>query len=106
MRAVLLAWSDTERRVWVADSFQGLPAPDEQRYPACTDRRLHDFVPATRRTPGRRQEVISSATTSSTIRSSFFRDGSSRYAAERSPSASWPILRLDGDLYEIDDPGA
>lgn len=34
MRAVLAAFGDTERRVWVADSFQGLPTPDLVKYPA------------------------------------------------------------------------
>lgn len=34
MRAVLEALGDTERSVWVADSFEGLPVPDAQRYPA------------------------------------------------------------------------
>jgi len=33
MRGVLEAVGDTDRRVWVADSFEGLPVPDE-RYPA------------------------------------------------------------------------
>jgi O-methyltransferase len=34
MRAVLAAYGDGERRVWVADSFQGLPRPDPGRWPA------------------------------------------------------------------------
>ena len=34
MRAVLKAYGDESRRVWVADSFQGLPKPDAKRYPA------------------------------------------------------------------------
>jgi O-methyltransferase len=34
MRAVLAAHQNTDRTVWVADSFQGLPAPDVARYPA------------------------------------------------------------------------
>jgi O-methyltransferase len=34
MRAVLEACSDHQRVVWVADSFQGLPKPDLDRYPA------------------------------------------------------------------------
>jgi O-methyltransferase len=34
MRAVLAAYGDTGRRVWVADSFQGLPRPDPERFPA------------------------------------------------------------------------
>ena len=31
MRAVLEAYEDTDRTVWVADSFQGLPKPDPSR---------------------------------------------------------------------------
>lgn len=34
MRAVLAAYGDTTRRVWVADSFQGLPRPDTASHPA------------------------------------------------------------------------
>ena len=34
MRAVLKAHGVTDRTVWVADSFQGLPEPDPARYPA------------------------------------------------------------------------
>ncbi len=33
MRAILAAFEESERRVWVADSFQGLPAPDPKYYP-------------------------------------------------------------------------
>lgn len=33
MRAALEAYGDQERRVWCADSFEGLPAPDLNRYP-------------------------------------------------------------------------
>jgi O-methyltransferase len=34
MRAVLEAFGDPDRHVWVADSFQGLPKPDPGRWPA------------------------------------------------------------------------
>ena len=34
MKAVLKAYGDESRRVWVADSFEGLPKPDAKRYPA------------------------------------------------------------------------
>ena len=34
MRANLKAWGDTNRKVWVADSFEGLPPPDAARFPA------------------------------------------------------------------------
>lgn len=33
MRAVLAAHAEPQRQVWVADSFQGLPRPDEALYP-------------------------------------------------------------------------
>jgi O-methyltransferase len=34
MRGVLKAYGETNRTVWAADSFEGLPAPDPARYPA------------------------------------------------------------------------
>jgi O-methyltransferase len=36
MRGVLRAHGISDRTVWVADSFRGLPPPDEERYPADT----------------------------------------------------------------------
>jgi hypothetical protein len=38
MRAALLAYGDPDRRVWVADSFEGLPTPDPAKYPADMER--------------------------------------------------------------------
>ena len=34
MRSILLAYGVTDRKVWVADSFEGLPEPDAEKYPA------------------------------------------------------------------------
>ena len=34
MKAVLVALGDSTRRVWAADSFQGLPKPNSEQYPA------------------------------------------------------------------------
>jgi O-methyltransferase len=34
MRAALKAYGDTRREVWLADSFEGCPLPDEVNYPA------------------------------------------------------------------------
>jgi hypothetical protein len=34
MRGMLKALGSTDRRVWVADSFQGLPEPDAEKFPA------------------------------------------------------------------------
>ena len=43
MRALLKAHAANDRIVWVADSFEGLPIPDSQRYPADSGDRLHEF---------------------------------------------------------------
>lgn len=37
LRATLAAYGDRTRQVWGADSFDGLPAPDPERYPADAD---------------------------------------------------------------------
>jgi len=34
MKAILAAHADGGRRIWLADSFQGIPRPDPNRYPA------------------------------------------------------------------------
>ena len=43
MRAILKVYGDTSRLVWVADSFQGLPPPNPERYPADKGDRLWTF---------------------------------------------------------------
>jgi len=40
MRAILLAYRVRDRRVWVADSFEGLPVPDAERFPV--EAKTHD----------------------------------------------------------------
>jgi O-methyltransferase len=41
MKANLAAWGDTTRRLWVADSFQGLPKPNPALFPADEGDDLH-----------------------------------------------------------------
>ena len=41
LRAVLKAHGVTDRRVWLADSFAGLPPPDPEHYPADRGDDLH-----------------------------------------------------------------
>lgn len=43
LRAVLKAYGVTDRRVWVADSFAGLPQPDPERYPADRGDTLYSY---------------------------------------------------------------
>ena len=41
MRAILKVFGIVDRKIWVADSFEGLPAPDPQRYPAQDQGDIH-----------------------------------------------------------------
>jgi O-methyltransferase len=43
MRANLKAWGDTRRKVWVADSFEGLPPPNATTYAADAGDKLHQY---------------------------------------------------------------
>jgi O-methyltransferase len=97
LRAVLKAWGVTDRRVWVADSFAGVPRPNPERYPADRGQKLHGF-PAL-------------AVPIETVRANFaryglldeqvmFLQGWFRDTLPIAPIEKLAILRLDGDLYE------
>ena len=45
MRAILYAHNIGDRCVWVADSFEGLPPPDELKYPLDTGSVFHTYEP-------------------------------------------------------------
>lgn len=97
MRGVLKAYGVADRKVYVADSFAGLPPPDPERYPA--DEGL--FF--------NRYEVL--AVGLDDVRANFerydllddqvvFLKG---WFSETLPTVkenTWSVLRLDGDLYE------
>lgn len=97
MRALLLAFGDTTRTVWAADSFQGLPRPDADRYPADRDDHLWDV-------PGL-------AVSLGEVKANFARygllDDQVRFLpgwfSDTLPSAPierLALIRLDGDMYE------
>lgn len=95
MRGVLEAMGDLERRVWVADSFEGLPVPDAQ-FPADDGLDWSD--------------VGVLKVDADTVRANFSRYGLlddrvlflEGWFADTLPTApidSLAVLRLDGDLY-------
>lgn len=97
MRGVLRAHGVTDRRVWVADSFEGVPAPDAERFPADRGDRLHtqpalavtlDEVKADFEAYGLLDEQVR-------FLPGWFRDTLPGLEYER-----WSLVRLDGDLYE------
>jgi hypothetical protein len=97
MRAVLAAYGDTGRVVWVADSFQGLPPPDAERYPS------DEGIDLSR--------VPELAVSLEQVKSYFdrydlldaqvrFLKGWFRDTLPHAPMQSLSVIRLDGDLYE------
>jgi O-methyltransferase len=98
MRAVLAAYGDQKRCVWVADSFAGVPKPDKENYAADENLRL-DLI----------ADVL--GVSEDAVKANFKRygllDGRVRFLAgwfkdtlQGSPIDSIALLRLDGDLYE------
>jgi len=96
-RGVLKAHGVTDRVVWVADSFEGLPPPDPVRYPKES---LVEFY---------RHEAL--AVSLEEVRSNFaryglldeqvrFLKGWFRDTLPTAPVERLAIARLDGDLYE------
>jgi O-methyltransferase len=97
MRAVLRAYGDTQRSVWLADSFAGLPKPDAERYPQDAGD-LHwswqelaisrEAVEANFRRYGLLDDQVR------------FIEGWFRDTLPTAPIERIAVLRLDGDMYE------
>lgn len=96
MRALLVALGDAQRKVWLADSFQGLPAPNPAEYPE--DEGLVIDNPLL-------------AVSVDTVKANFARYGLLDDRVEfivgwfkdtlgQAPIDRIAVLRLDGDLYE------
>jgi O-methyltransferase len=97
MRAILKAYGITDRGVWVADSFAGLPRPDAERFPEDKGDRLHEYrilavsleeVQENFRRYGLLDEQVR------------FVKGWFRDTLASAPIKSIAVLRLDGDMYE------
>jgi len=98
MRAVLAAYGDETRCVWLADSFAGVPPPDAANYAADKGDKLHLAAPIL-------------AVSEKDVKANFGRygllDGRVRFlpgwfkdTLHDAPIGPIAVLRLDGDLYE------
>ncbi len=97
MRGLLEALGDSHRRVYVADSFQGLPAPDPDRYPGDRGMELHlhaDLAVGVDRVRDhfRRFGLLDDRVV---FVEGWFRDTLPALAGHQ-----WSVIRLDGDMYE------
>ena len=96
MRGILAAYGEKDRTVWVADSFAGLPKPDERLYPADQGDPHHTFdelrvsldeVKDNFKRFGLLDEQVA------------FLQGWFKDTLPQAPIAKLAILRLDGDMY-------
>ncbi len=97
MRAVLEAYGDRDRIVYAADSFAGLPPPDETNYPADAGSRLHSAEPLA--VP--RSEVERNFRLYGLLdRQVRFLEGWFKDTLPTVADRTWSVVRLDGDMYE------
>ena len=102
MRALFEAWGEAERRVFAADSFQGLPRPDAERFPL--EARAHDSRTMV-------EEYQHFAVSADEVRANFarfdlldervvFLEGWFEATLPAAPVEELALLRLDGDYFE------
>ncbi len=97
MRGILEAYGDGTRRVFVADSFAGLPLPDPQNFPDDAGDRHHTYT----------QLQVSRADVEDNFRRFglldervVFLEGWFKDTLPYAPIDKLAVLRLDGDMYE------
>jgi O-methyltransferase len=97
MRAVLKTYGDHERTVWGADSFEGYPKPDAQRYPA--DRGLGFWTASRAAVPLEevQRNIARYGYLDDRVR---FIKGWFRQTLPTAPIEQLAVLRLDGVMYE------
>ena len=97
MRAVLAAYDVTDRNVWVADSFQGLPKPDVATYPADAGLDLWTADQLSVSADEVRANFAKYGLLDDQVR---FLEGWFKDTLPSAPIDRIAVLRLDGDLYE------
>ncbi len=97
MRAILKAEGVTDRTVWVADSFEGLPAPDAEKYPADKGDIHHTFPELAVSLEAVKANFERYGLLDDQVR---FLKGWFRDTLPGAPIEKLAVLRLDGDIYE------
>ncbi len=98
MRGVLKAHGVTDRTVWAADSFQGLPPPDAARYPSDVGdphHALNYFLGVSLGQVRRNFERYGLLDEQVKFLKGWFKD-----TLPGAPIKALALLRLDGDMYE------
>lgn len=97
MRGILKAYNVTDRLVWVADSFEGLPPPDSANYPADAGLDLSEISELAVSVEQVRDNFARYGLLDDQVR---FLKGLFRDTLPAAPIDALSLLRLDGDLYE------
>lgn len=97
MRGALKAFNDDQRRVWVADSFQGLPEPKADKYPEDRDD-IHYTIDSLRVSMEQVQKNF--AGYGLLDEQVVFLKGWFSDTLPSAPIECLSLLRLDGDMYE------
>jgi O-methyltransferase len=97
MRAILKAHNVLDRKVWVADSFDGLPPPNSKQYPADEGDMLYatDILRVT--LDKVRQNFAAYGLLDGQVR---FLKGWFKDTLPTAPIERLAVIRLDGDMYE------
>lgn len=97
MRAILKAYGITNRRVWVADSFAGMPQVDRERYPKESSLDLHQFQDLSISLEDVKRNFQRYGLLDDQVQ---FLKGWFKDSLPSAPIEKLAVMRLDGDLYE------
>lgn len=97
MRAVLDAYSIKDRTVWLADSFEGLPPPDEAKYPADSGDQFHTYSELSVSLEQVKQNFEKYGLLDEQVK---FIKGWFKDTLHHAQIHKLALLRLDGDMYE------
>jgi len=97
MRAILKAYNITNRCVWVADSFQGLPCPDISRYPQDEGALFHEYDDLAVSLEEVQDNFRRYGLLDKQVK---FLKGWFRESLASAPINTLSVIRLDGDMYE------
>ena len=97
MRAILEAYGVKNRRVWLADSFAGLPPPDPASYPADAGDMFHTYADLAVSIDEVKRNFEKYGLLDDQV---VFLKGWFKDTLPEAPISRLAILRLDGDMYE------
>ncbi len=97
MKGILAAYGDTDRTMHVADSFEGLPEPDAEKYPADAgdDHHLYEQLAVSVETVRANFSRYGLLDERVVFHKGWFRDTLPALAGQQ-----FALVRLDGDMYE------